>query len=177
MMSRKNTGGNHGAAFVAARFRRGPLRRRLFVIVMALVMTATVRAQQVIVSPNGTRVTTVGAADTFTGAVLVEPLFSATAPARAAGARVTFAPGARSAWHTHPAGQTLIVTDGVGWVQEWSGPKREIKAGDVVWTPPGVKHWHGATRTTSMTHLAIQELVNDKVVNWQEHVTDEQYGS
>jgi quercetin dioxygenase-like cupin family protein len=90
---------------------------------------------------------------------------------------VSFEPCARSAWHTHPAGQTLIVTSGVGWIQEWGGQKREIRAGDVIWTPPGAKHWHGATAASPMTHIAIQEHVNGKVVDWMEQVSDEQYRS
>ena len=103
--------------------------------------------------------------------------FQAHDPARAAGASVTFEPGARTAWHTHPLGQTLIVTAGCGWVQRWGGPVEEIRPGDVVWFPPGVKHWHGATPTTAMTHIAIQEKLDGKVVDWMEHVTDEQYGT
>ncbi len=118
-----------------------------------------------------------GAAGNFTGSVTVTQLFGATDRARASGGSVTFAPGARSVWHTHPVGQTLIVTSGTGWVQEWGGPKQEIKAGDVVWTPPGVKHWHGATATLGMTHIAVQEHVDGSVVRWMEPVTDEQYRS
>jgi 4-carboxymuconolactone decarboxylase len=118
-----------------------------------------------------------GPAEYFTRTVRLDPLFQAPTPTRVAGAAVTFEPGARTAWHTHPAGQTLIVIAGSGWIQEWSAPKREMKAGDVIWTPPGVKHWHGATATTSVTHIAIQENVNGKNVNWMEHVTDAQYGS
>ena len=103
------------------------------------------------------------------------PLFGATAHTRASGGHVTFEPGARSAWHTHPAGQTLIVTSGVGWVQEWGGVKREIRPGDVVWTPPGVKHWHGAAATSGMSHIAITNVVGGKNVDWMEKVSDEQY--
>lgn len=106
---------------------------------------------------------------------MVDPLFAATANTRATGGHVTFEPGARSAWHTHPAGQTLIVTSGIGWVQQWGGERREIKPGDVIWTPPGVKHWHGATATNGMRHIAIQEQVDGKVVDWMEQVSDEQY--
>ena len=116
-----------------------------------------------------------GPADYFTGAVRVYPLFEAPDPARARGASVTFEPGARTAWHTHPLGQTLIVTSGRGWVQAWGGPVEEIHPGDVVWFPPGEKHWHGATPTTAMTHIAIQEALDGKVVKWMEHVSDEQY--
>ncbi len=118
-----------------------------------------------------------GPADWFTGAVRIDPLFTAPAPARVGGAAVTFEPGARTAWHTHPLGQTLIVTSGAGWVQREGGAVEEIRPGDVVWFPPGEKHWHGATATTAMTHIAIQESLDGKAVEWLEHVTDEQYGS
>ena len=116
-----------------------------------------------------------GPADWFTGTVRIDPLFQANAPARAAGASVTFEPGARTAWHTHPLGQQLIVTAGLGWTQYWDGTKEEIRPGDVVRCPPGVKHWHGATPTTAMTHIAIQEALDGKAVEWMEKVTDEQY--
>ena len=116
-----------------------------------------------------------GPADWFTGNVRVDPLFQANAPARAAGASVTFEPGARTAWHTHPRGQILIVTSGSGFVQSWGGPMEQVRPGDVVWCPPGEKHWHGATATTAMTHIAIQEALDGKVVDWMEKVSDEQY--
>jgi quercetin dioxygenase-like cupin family protein len=116
-----------------------------------------------------------GPAEYFTGSVRVDPLFQAPDPARVAGASVTFEPGARTAWHTHPLGQTLIVASGLGWVQHWGGPVEEIRPGDVVWFPPGEKHWHGATPTTAMTHIAIQERLDGKAVDWMEHVSDEQY--
>jgi quercetin dioxygenase-like cupin family protein len=118
-----------------------------------------------------------GPADWFTGTVRIDPLFTAPAPARVGGAAVTFEPGARTAWHTHPLGQTLIVTAGVGWVQREGGLVEEIRPGDVVWFPPGEKHWHGATATAAMTHIAIQEALDGKAVEWMEHVTDEQYGA
>jgi len=118
-----------------------------------------------------------GPADWFTGTVRIDPLFTAPAPARVGGAAVTFEPGARTAWHTHPLGQTLIVTSGVGWVQRESGPVEEIRPGDVVWFPPGEKHWHGATPTKAMTHIAIQEALDGKAVEWMEHVTDKQYSA
>jgi len=111
----------------------------------------------------------------FTGSVQVQQLFPGHDPARTSGGRVTFEPGARSAWHTHPLGQILIMTDGTGWIQQWGGPIEEIRKGDVIWIPPGVKHWHGATPTTAMTHIAIQEQLNGKAVKWLEKVTDEQY--
>jgi quercetin dioxygenase-like cupin family protein len=116
-----------------------------------------------------------GPADWFTGTVRIDPVFEAPEPARAAGASVTFEPGARTAWHTHPLGQTLIVVSGVGRVQRSGGPIEEIRPGDVVWFAPGEKHWHGASPTTAMTHIAVQEKLDGKVVEWMEHVTDEQY--
>ena len=125
---------------------------------------------------SGSQPSQKGPADNFTGAVRIDPLFAAPAPARVSGGLVTFEPGARSAWHTHPLGQTLIVTSGVGWTQCWGEPRTEIRAGDVIWCPPGHKHWHGATSTTAMTHIAIQEHNGDgKVVAWLEKVSDDQY--
>jgi quercetin dioxygenase-like cupin family protein len=118
-----------------------------------------------------------GPADYFTGTVRVDPLFDAPGPALVVGASVTFEPGARTAWHTHPLGQTLIVTSGCGRAQRWGGPIEEIRPGDVVWFAPGEKHWHGAAQTTAMTHLAIQEKLNGKTVDWLEQVSDEQYGA
>lgn len=123
----------------------------------------------------GSRPSGPGPADWFTGAVRIDPLLDAPAPARVAGASVTFEPGARTAWHTHPLGQTLIVTAGCGWAQRWDGPIEEIRPGDVVWFPPGEKHWHGATATTAVTHIAIQEKLDGRAVDWLEHVSDEQY--
>ncbi len=124
---------------------------------------------------SGSQPSRKGAAEWFTGTVRIEPLFSSPDPARAAGASVTFEPGARTAWHTHPLGQTLIVTSGRGWVQRDGGPVEEIRPGDVVWFEPGEKHWHGATATTGVTHIAIQERLDGKTVDWMEHVSDEQY--
>ncbi|TWT85634.1 Cupin domain protein [Posidoniimonas polymericola] len=123
----------------------------------------------------GSQPSTPGPADWFTGTTRIDPLFQSPEPARAAAATVTFEPGARTAWHTHPLGQTLIVTAGVGWAQCEGGPIEEIRPGDVVWFPPGVKHWHGACPTVAMTHIAVQEAQDGKVVEWLEHVTDEQY--
>ena len=116
-----------------------------------------------------------GPADWFTGTVRIDPLFDRSDPARVSGASVTFEPGARTAWHTHPLGQTLIVVSGLGWAQREGGLVEEIRPGDVVWFSPGEKHWHGASPTTAMTHIAIQEKLNGKPVEWMEHVTDEQY--
>jgi quercetin dioxygenase-like cupin family protein len=117
-----------------------------------------------------------GPDDWFTGVVRIDPLFQATAPARTGGACVTFEPGARTAWHTHPLGQTLIVTAGCGRAQRWEGPVEEIRPGDVIWFPPGEKHWHGAGPATAMTHIAIQEQLDGKAVEWLEKVGDEAYG-
>jgi enterochelin esterase family protein len=133
--------------------------------------------RMMVVTPAGARPATLGTADHFTGNVRVTPMFQATGTSRASGASVTFEPGARSAWHTHPLGQTLIVTSGTGWIQQAGAAKREIREGDVIWTPPGVKHWHGATATSAVTHIAIQESLHGKVVEWMEHVSDEQYRS
>jgi len=116
-----------------------------------------------------------GPSDWFTGTVRIDPLFQAPDPALVSGASVTFEPGARTAWHTHPLGQTLIVTFGCGWVQREGGPIEEIRPGDAVWFAPGEKHWHGATPTTAMVHIAIQEKLDGKVVDWMEHVSDQQY--
>ena len=116
-----------------------------------------------------------GPEDWFTGSVRIDPLFQKKEATRAAGASVTFEPGARTAWHTHPAGQTLIVTSGLGWVQREGGPIEEIRPGDVVWFAPGEKHWHGASPGKAMSHIAIQEELDGKVVDWMEKVTDEQY--
>ena len=124
---------------------------------------------------NGSQPSSNGPAEYFTGTVRIDPLFEAADPARARGAYVTFEPGARSAWHTHPLGQTLIVTSGCGWVQSEGDPKEEMRPGDVVWCPQHEKHWHGAAATTAMTHIAIQEALDGKVVEWMEKVSEEQY--
>ncbi|MBC7925830.1 MAG: cupin domain-containing protein [Bryobacteraceae bacterium] len=116
-----------------------------------------------------------GPAEYFSGTVRIDPLFSPPAPARVVGVSVTFEPAARTAWHTHPLGQTLVVTAGCGRVQRWGAPVEEIRPGDVVWIPPGEKHWHGATPTTAMTHFAIQEQLDGKTADWMEEVSDEQY--
>jgi quercetin dioxygenase-like cupin family protein len=124
---------------------------------------------------NGTQSSSKGPTDWFTGTVRVDPLFQANHPARAFGTSVTFEPGACTAWHTHPLGQTLIVTAGCGLAQRWGGPLEQIRPGDVIWFPPGEKHWHGASPTTAMTHIAIHESLDGKVVNWLEHVSNQQY--
>jgi quercetin dioxygenase-like cupin family protein len=128
------------------------------------------------VKRSGSQSSAKGPADWFTGTVRIDPLFQPAAPARAAAATVTFEPGARTAWHTHPLGQTLIAASGLGWAQREGGPIEEIRPGDIVWFAPNEKHWHGATPTTAMTHIAIQEALDGKVVEWLEHVTGEEYG-
>ena len=125
---------------------------------------------------SGSQPSNKGPADWFTGTVRIDPLFSPPAPARVAGAAVTFEPGARTAWHTHPLGQTLVVTFGAGLVQRAGGPIEEIRPGDVVWFEPGEKHWHGASPTNAMQHIAIQESLDGKAVEWLEKVTDAEYG-
>lgn len=132
-------------------------------------------AQEMVIARAGSQASAKGPAQYFTGSVRVDPLFAARAPSTAAGVAVTFEPGARSAWHTHPAGQVLIVTAGAGRAQEWGGAVQEIRPGDVISTPPGIKHWHGATATTGMSHIAIQESLGGKNVEWMEKVSDEQY--
>ena len=124
---------------------------------------------------SGSQPSTRGSTEYFTGTVRIDPLFQPPEPARVMGAAVTFEPGARTAWHTHPLGQTLIVTAGSGLVQSWGGPIREIWPGDVVWIPPGEKHWHGAKATVAMTHIAIQEQLHGKAADWMEKVSDELY--
>src|ERR1051325_920300 len=126
---------------------------------------------------SGSQPSIKGAAETFTGNVRIDPLIATSAPARMSGAIVTFEPGARTAWHVHPLGQMLIVTAGCGLVQSLGGPVMKIRPGDMVWCPPGEKHWHGATSTTGMTHIALIEALDGKVVEWMEHVTDEEYGA
>ncbi len=125
----------------------------------------------------GSRPSARGPSEWFTGTVRIDPLFAAKDPARVAGNTVTFEPGARTAWHTHPLGQVIIVTSGLGRTQRFGGPVEEIRPGDVVWFEPGEKHWHGAGPTTAMTHIAIQEALGGKAVDWLEHVTDGEYGA
>jgi len=127
---------------------------------LVLLAAAPAHAESTRISLNGSRPSAKGATQNFTGSVIVDPLYASNGSTSSSGGLVTFEPGARSAWHTHPAGQYLIVTSGMGWVQEEGGRKREIKPGDVIWTPPGVKHWHGGTATTSMSHIAITNVVD-----------------
>ncbi|GGF78224.1 (R)-mandelonitrile lyase [Alteromonas lipolytica] len=152
------------------------MRKTLSVIMLLMTgMAAAQAAGKMEITPNGAQKAITGSDKVFSGISVVTPLVSPNKDSNVSAANVTFAPGARSAWHTHPAGQFLVVSAGQGYVQEWGEPKKVIKAGDVVWTPPGVKHWHGATETTSMTHMAIQQLVEGKNVVWGEKVTDKQY--
>jgi quercetin dioxygenase-like cupin family protein len=148
-----------------------------FVAIAALAAesTQTSRAAQVSVTRNDSQATTQGSPKFFTGAVRIDAQFAREEPARVTGATVTFEPGARTAWHTHPLGQTLIVTAGVGRVRSWGGAIQEIRPGDVVSIPPNVKHWHGATPTDRMTHIAIQERLDGKNVTWMEQVSADQY--
>jgi quercetin dioxygenase-like cupin family protein len=138
--------------------------------------TASVQdAQTITITRSGSQPSGKGPAEYFTGSVRIDPLFQAHDPSRTSGARVTVEPGARTAWHTHPLGQILIVTAGSGWVQHWGGPVEEIRQGDVVWIPPGHKHWHGASPHTAMTPIAMQEHRDGQVVDWLEKVSDEHY--
>lgn len=139
------------------------------------VQWSTKGSQKMEIKRAGSQASNKGPSDWFTGTVRIDPLFQAPHPALVQGASVTFEPGARTAWHTHPLGQTLIVTAGRGLAQRWGGPVEEIRPGDVVWFAPGEKHWHGAAPATAMTHIAIQENLNGKVVDWLEKVSDEQY--
>jgi quercetin dioxygenase-like cupin family protein len=147
----------------------------LSLAIVSVVGIAQTGSTQITITPTTSQKVITGAPDRFTGSVRVQSLFDAKEPARSSGGQVTFQAGARSAWHTHPLGQVLIVTEGVGWIQQWGGPVQPIRKGDVVWIPPGVKHWHGATPTSRMTHIAFQEQLNGTTVNWLEKVTDEQY--
>ena len=136
---------------------------------------ASAEPAAIVITRSGARPSGKGPVEHFTGAVRIDPLFLAKEPSRTLSSCVTFEPGARTAWHTHPLGQRLVVLWGCGLVQRWGGPVEEIRPGDVVWIPPGVKHWHGATPTTAMTHIAIHEQLNGKAVDWLEKVSDEQY--
>jgi quercetin dioxygenase-like cupin family protein len=141
----------------------------------ALLSAGSALAQNIEVSTAAARQQTKGSDRYFTGSVIVDGLFSADNGRHANGGHVTFQPGARTAWHSHPAGQTLIVTSGTGWIVQWNGERREIRQGDVVWIPPNVKHWHGAAADTTMSHIALQESVEGKNVEWLEQVSEDQY--
>jgi quercetin dioxygenase-like cupin family protein len=162
-------------------------RRRLLVLTIGLASVSATRGvsnphhspskgnETMKIMRSGSQPSTKGPSEYFTGAVRIDSRFQGDEPARVGGATVTFEPGARTAWHTHPLGQTLIVTSGCGWVQSEGEPIQEIRPGDVVWFPPGQKHWHGATATTAMTHIAIAEALDGKAVDWMEQVTEAQY--
>lgn len=147
-----------------------------FSFLIGAAIAAESPAAKVKVTRIGSQPSGAGPEKNFTGSVRVDSLFQATAPGRAGGGIVTFEPGARTAWHVHPLGQTLIVTAGVGRVQQWGSAAEEIRPGDIVWIPPGVKHWHGASRTMGMSHVAISESLGGKSTEWMEQVSDEQYG-
>jgi quercetin dioxygenase-like cupin family protein len=152
--------------------------KRLVVTVISFALLACVSAessQGLRITRSGSQPSRQGSAENFTGPVRIDPLFTATAPARTSGSLVKFEAGARTVWHTHPLGQTLVVTKGSGWVQQWGGPTQEIREGDVVWIPPGQKHWHGGTASTGMAHIAITESLDGKNVEWMEKVSDEHY--
>ncbi|TKW67354.1 MAG: cupin domain-containing protein [Paracoccus denitrificans] len=149
---------------------------KTLIAVATLALTATpLLAQEGTITPASERATSIGPAENFTGTAFVEPTFDPIEDRDFGMASVTFLPGARSNWHTHPRGQSIVVTAGSGWTQEEGGPRQTINPGDVVWCPPGVKHWHGATDTTAMTHIVVNQLEGDSVVDWMEPVTDEQY--
>jgi quercetin dioxygenase-like cupin family protein len=144
----------------------------LCLLLLSAPASSAIAGEEIAIARAGTQPSTKGAPENFTGDVSVDSRFQAKAPARVGGGIVTFAPGARTAWHTHPLGQTLIVTAGAGRVQHWDGPVQDMGSGDVVWIPPGVKHWHGAAADTGMTHVAVAEQLDGKSVEWMEHVTD-----
>src|SRR4051794_31824959 len=152
------------------------MKRLTFTLLFFSSLASTyAQPQAITVTRKGSQPSTQGPVENFTGSVLVDPLFPAAEPSRVSGALVTFEPGARAAWHTHPLGQVLIVTSGTGLVQQWGGAAQEIQEGDVVRIPPGQKHWHGATSKTRMSHIALHEQLNGKNVDWMEKVTEEQY--
>ena len=151
--------------------------RFLLVLVSGLICAIAIAQSDhpIVVTKAGSQPAVAAPPENFTGAVRIDSRFQAMGPGRVRGAAVAFEPGARTAWHMHPLGQTLIITSGVGWVQHWEGSIREVRPGDIVWIPPGVKHWHGATPTSAMSHIAIVETLNGKSVEWLERVSDEQY--
>lgn len=157
------------------------ITKKLLALLLALTLTPVVFAEAPAgqsISHAGTKASSVGPEQFFTGQIRLDPLYDATDSINASGAYVTFEPGARSAWHTHPKGQYLIVTQGVGRTQEWGKPAQEIKPGDVVWCPPGIKHWHGAAPNTAMTHLTVTgHDEKNQNVTWMEKVSDEQYNA
>jgi 4-carboxymuconolactone decarboxylase len=167
--------GTGGLAALAAAGLAGAHARLKAPANSTLTLPATRRTGTMQIMRNGSQPSERGPADYFTGSVRIDSRFQRSDPARVGGAIVTFEPGARTAWHTHPLGQTLIVTAGRGWAQREGGPVEEIRPGDVIWFEPGEKHWHGATAVTAMTHIAIAEALDGKAVDWLEHVSDDQY--
>ena len=153
----------------------GSVKSFLFSVAILTIAMPAWAGSEVVVTRAGTQPSSVGSPENFTGSVRVDDRFRGSDPARISGGTVTFEPGARTAWHTHPLGQTLIVTAGIGLVQHWGGPVHEIRPGDIVWIPPGVKHWHGATPTNGMAHIAFSEALDGKSVEWMEQVSDAQY--
>jgi quercetin dioxygenase-like cupin family protein len=151
------------------------MKRIMMTVGFAVFATASALAQHIVITPSGARPTIRGPAQAYTGTAIADTLVAPSEPSHVMAVNVTFEPGARTAWHNHPAGQHLIVTSGVGWVQERGGKKRDVHPGDVVWTPPGVAHWHGATPTNAMSHLAVWEFVNGSGGELMEHVSDETY--
>jgi len=160
---------------------RGPTTPRVNLVLATLaaivIAMPACANSQIVVTRTGSQPSSAGSSDNFTGAVRVDDRFQGSGEARISGATVTFEPGARTAWHTHPLGQTLIVTAGVGRVQHWGGPIQEIRPGDTVWIPPGVKHWHGADPMVGMSHIAFSEALDGETVEWMEQVTDDQYNA
>ena len=154
---------------------RSPIAAACLLLLPVSPMSAQAN-QEIVVTPAGAQPSAKGSAENFIGAVRVDSRFKGSGEARISGGTVTFEPGARTAWHTHPLGQTLIVTAGVGRVQNWDGPVQEIRPGDIVWIPPDVKHWHGASATVGMSHIAFSEALEGKTVEWMEQVSEEQYG-
>jgi quercetin dioxygenase-like cupin family protein len=150
----------------------------IFLVTLLVMPTAALGQshQNLSVTATGSQPSTKGSANFFTGNAWIDSRFQASEPGRVRGATVTFEPGARTAWHKHPLGQTLIIVSGIGWVQNWNGPVLEVTPGDVVWIPPGVKHWHGASASNGMSHIAIGEMLDGNTVEWLEHVTEDQYG-
>jgi quercetin dioxygenase-like cupin family protein len=148
--------------------------REIFASILTL-SSASSFAEQMVIVPNTELSRTAGPAERFSGAAYSDFIFKPTVPSSLSAGKVSFEPGARTDWHSHPLGQTLVVTSGEGWVQEKGGSKRAIRSGDVIWTPPGVKHWHGATPTSGMTHIAVQEMQDGKAADWYEKVADEEY--
>lgn len=158
--------------------RTDPQSRALILVTWLLLSSAALGQsdQGITVTKAGSQPSTTGTTEHFTGEVRIDSGYQASEPGRVRGATVTFEPGARTAWHRHPLGQTLIIVAGMGWVRHWDGPVQEVAPGDMVWIPPGLKHWHGATASNGMSHIAIGEMLDGTTVEWLEQVSEEQYG-